>query len=111
MTSDRAGVLPSGCQVYVVRAASHDQQTRPVVLQFREPSDHEVSPLGRAGSECRAGAGVASGQGLDSLDPVVPGDATRRGEFTGTIHKVVIDIGPEAFHDHDLTVRARYRKQ
>lgn len=49
--------------------------------------------------------------GFDSLDPVVPDYPTPRGAFTGTIREVVIDIDPEAYHDPDLVVRARYRKQ
>jgi arylsulfatase len=49
--------------------------------------------------------------GLDTLEPVVPDYATPKGEFNGTIDKVVIDIDPEAYHDPDLVVRARYRKQ
>jgi len=49
--------------------------------------------------------------GLDTLEPVVPDYATPKGEFNGTIDKVDIDIDPEAYHDPDLVVRARYRKQ
>ena len=49
--------------------------------------------------------------GLDSLDPVVDDYATPAGAFTGTIVKVVIDISPDAHHDSELVMRARYRKQ
>jgi arylsulfatase len=49
--------------------------------------------------------------GLDSLDPVVDDYATPRGAFNGSIANVVVDIAPEAEHDPDLVVRARYRKQ
>jgi arylsulfatase len=45
------------------------------------------------------------------LEPVVPDYKTPKGAFNGTIEKVVLDIDPEAFHDPDLVVRARYRKQ
>ena len=49
--------------------------------------------------------------GMDTLEPVVPDYKTPKGAFNGTIEKVVLDIDPEAFHDPDLVVRARYRKQ
>ena len=49
--------------------------------------------------------------GLDSLDPVVDDYATQKGTFTGTIDNVGIDIDPNAHHDPDLVLRARYRKQ
>ncbi len=49
--------------------------------------------------------------GFDSLDAVTPDYVTPRGEFTGTIDTVVIDISPDAHHDPDLVLRARYRKQ
>jgi arylsulfatase A-like enzyme len=49
--------------------------------------------------------------GFDSLDPVVPDYATPRGTFTGEIEQVVIDIAPEAYHDPELVLRARYRRQ
>ncbi|GAA1058878.1 arylsulfatase [Agromyces bracchium] len=49
--------------------------------------------------------------GCDSLDPVVEDYLTPRGEFTGTIATVTIDIAPDAEHDPDLVLRARYRKQ
>uniref|UniRef100_UPI0035A2227D arylsulfatase n=1 Tax=Phycicoccus endophyticus TaxID=1690220 RepID=UPI0035A2227D len=49
--------------------------------------------------------------GLDSLDPVVRDYTTPRGEFTGTIKAVDIDIDPDAEHDADLVVKARYRRQ
>lgn len=47
--------------------------------------------------------------GLDSLDPVT-GYATPGGRFTGTIREVVVDIAPDAEHDPDLVLRARYRR-
>ncbi|MGF0117422.1 hypothetical protein ACQFYA_14030 [Promicromonospora sp. Marseille-Q5078] len=49
--------------------------------------------------------------GTDSLDPVVDDYATPKGAFTGALDKVVIDIAPDAEHDPDLVLRARYRKQ
>ncbi|WP_370618163.1 hypothetical protein [Mumia sp. Pv 4-285] len=49
--------------------------------------------------------------GLDSLDPVVDDYTTPKGAFTGTIDNVVLDIDPDADHDEDLVIRARYRKQ
>jgi arylsulfatase len=49
--------------------------------------------------------------GFDSLDPVVPDYATPRGAFTGRIVDVVLDIDPDAYHDPDMVVQARYRKQ
>lgn len=49
--------------------------------------------------------------GLDSLDPVVEDYTTPRGEFDGTVTKVDINVAPDAEHDPDLVVRARYREQ
>jgi hypothetical protein len=49
--------------------------------------------------------------GTDSLDAVVEDYTTPKGTFTGAIDKVVIDIAPDAEHDPDLVLRARYRKQ
>jgi arylsulfatase A-like enzyme len=49
--------------------------------------------------------------GHDGGEPVVPDYSEHTGTFNGTIEKVVIDIAPEAFHDTDLVVRAKYRKQ
>lgn len=49
--------------------------------------------------------------GYDSLDPVAPDYATPKGSFTDTIHRVVLDIAPESFHDEELVVKARYRRQ
>jgi arylsulfatase len=49
--------------------------------------------------------------GLDSLDPVVPDYASPHGRFTGTIHQVDLDVAPDAEHDPELVLRARYRKQ
>lgn len=55
------------------------------------------------------------GRTADVSEPRVAGATSDSGEpsfpFTGTINKVVIDIDPEAYHDPELIVRARYRKQ
>lgn len=49
--------------------------------------------------------------GTDSLDPVVEDYRTDKGRFNGTIDHVTVDIAPDAEHDPDLVLRARYRKQ
>lgn len=49
--------------------------------------------------------------GTDSLDSVVDDYTTPKGTFNGTIESVTIDIDPNAEHDPDLVLRARYRKQ
>jgi arylsulfatase len=49
--------------------------------------------------------------GFDSLDPVVSDYTTPKGRFNGRIDVVELDIDPEAYHDPDLVIRARYRKQ
>jgi arylsulfatase A-like enzyme len=49
--------------------------------------------------------------GTDSLDSVVDDYVTPKGTFNGTIDSVTIDIDPDAEHDPDLVLRARYRKQ
>ena len=48
--------------------------------------------------------------GFDSLDPVVDEYATPKGRFTGSIDRVEVDIAPEAYHDPDLALRARYSR-
>lgn len=49
--------------------------------------------------------------GMDNLEPVVDDYATPRGQFTGAIHTVDINIDPDSYQDPDLVTRARYRKQ
>jgi arylsulfatase A-like enzyme len=49
--------------------------------------------------------------GMDALEPVVEDYATPKGRFNGRIHKVDLNIAPESFHDPEMVVRARYRKQ
>ncbi len=49
--------------------------------------------------------------GRDGGEPVVEEYGVPDGRFTGTIHKVVIDVAPGAQHDHEMLVRARYIKQ
>lgn len=49
--------------------------------------------------------------GCDNGEPVVQDYAESGGRFTGTIKQVVIDIAPDAHHDPELVVRAKYRKQ
>lgn len=49
--------------------------------------------------------------GLDSLDPVVEDYGTPKGAFNGRIETVVVNIDPNAEHDPELVLRARYRKQ
>lgn len=49
--------------------------------------------------------------GEDSLQPVVPDYATPKGKFNGKIEKIVLNIAPESFHDTEMIVRAKYRKQ
>lgn len=48
--------------------------------------------------------------GHDSLDPVVE-YGVAKGRFTGKIDSVVIDVDPEAHHDEELVLRARYHRQ
>ncbi|MGL3805748.1 arylsulfatase [Paeniglutamicibacter sp. R2-26] len=49
--------------------------------------------------------------GLDSLDPVVPDYKTPKGTFNGAIEYVTLNIAPESFHDEDLVLQAKYRRQ
>jgi hypothetical protein len=49
--------------------------------------------------------------GCDNGEPVVEDYGSRGGTFSGLIKDVVIDTGPDAHHDAELVVRAKYRKQ
>lgn len=116
-----------GMETAVVRADS-ELAAGDHVLQLR--FDYDGGGAGRGGDVRFVSDGVEIGKGrvektvpalfsfdegldigLDSLDPVVDDYTTPRGAFTGTIDKVVIDIDPEAYHDPDMVVRAKYRKQ
>ncbi len=49
--------------------------------------------------------------GQDNGEPVVKDYAAKGGKFNGKIEKVTIDIDPNAHHDHDLLLKAKYAKQ
>jgi len=116
-----------GMEIFIVRA---DQAVGPGDHELQLRFDYDGGGAGRGGDITFICDGVEIGKGriektvpaifsfdegldvgLDTLEPVVPDYATSKGEFNGTIDKVVIDIDPEAYHDPDLVVRARYRKQ
>ena len=116
-----------GMQTYTVRATA-PLKAGEHVLQMRFDYDGGGAGKGGTVSFVCDGDSIGAGRvdrtvpglfsfdegldiGLDSLDPVVDDYVTPKGVFTGTILKVVIDIDPNAQHDHELVMRARYRKQ
>jgi arylsulfatase A-like enzyme len=116
-----------GLQIYTVRADSAlGSGDHTIEMRF----DYDGGGAGKGGTVTLLadGAPIGSGRvektvpalfsfddafdvGMDNLEPVVPDYATEKGRFSGTIHQVVIDIDPQAHHDPDLVLQARYRRQ
>lgn len=116
-----------GLKTYTVRA---DQPLEPGAHTVSMHFDYDGGGPGKGGTVTLSCDGRAIGQGRveqtvpalfsfdegldvgsDSLDPVVSDYQTPKARFNGSIDHVTLSIAPDAEHDPDLVLKARYRRQ